>query len=388
MFFTTINKVKLTGPSDLFFDVHHWTNIQNINTITINYHTKMLLIIFFKKLLSKWWALLAFLPSLYDTNSAYLSSNLPAQYQDLKIGPIFSNAIIGLTLLFAFYQVWEEEYKLRLGLEAKITEQEKRIPKYEPIVTIANEVKFDHVLISFDSEYEWLTKKQFELVILTTPKKITNDNSLASFMNSYDAIFADQRKEYLLELQEYDSQLLKFKKELCDQIENYKVFKVSLKVQNIGSIFDENINIIIKSDKFNFYEPYQLTENILPTIPDRPRDPTKMPNFGPLGISYRESEFSDYFEMDHEIKYGAKLIDPDYKQVHKISPNLIEVELNKLASHQTADLVIRDLLIRVDKSCEKIDFDFEIKSKNTQQPLIYTVSLNLPTIDISSNDMA
>lgn len=342
----------------------------------------MLILTYFKKIIGKWWALLGLLPAIYDSNSAYISYYLPKEYENFKIGPHFTNIIVGLSLFFASYLVWKEEYNLRLSIESVMAEREKKVPKYEPSAIVLDEVKFDHVLEGFETEREWLNVKLSELAILTKPSDKAKNSGLEELLRGYESAFIEPKKEYYADLQKYDVELLAFKKELLEQTEKYKIFKVCLQLKNVGSVFDENINVIIKPAKFSFYEPYQLTKSVLPPIPDRPRDPMKMPNFNLLEGNYRESDFLDYFESTHQIRYGYELIDPDYMQVHEISPNLIEVELDKLASHQTADLVMRNLIIHVERWCEKIEFDFEIKSKNTQQPLIYKLNVKLSSVGI------
>ena len=341
-----------------------------------------MIIEYIKKVISKWWILLGFIPEVFDKFSVYFDS-------ELKI-PEGSTLYLFLALLFiSTYLVWKEEKEKVKALEEKnrnpvdyeiiaqihpfdddvensiielkniIDDTQKEIDEINNSLTNDNQSKSKIKVKLIENE----PTTQYQIAALlcgsmhSMSQDIINNNTIVQ--NQRQIIYRDYLMDYITNMHNYIEQMKDYYESRKD-----KIFYVVFNIHNTGSIFDENIDINILSKNSIFSEKIEFDN-----IPEIPNKPEKIKN--------------DYYHNPPDI---SKLFDSSFLD------NLEDLNTHRLRRNveikdTNINLVFRDL--KVDnqknvlenilfiKSDDLTDLEFEISSKNSNKKIQKKVKLEM-----------
>lgn len=311
------------------------------------------------KLVRQWVIYLGVIPNLDDIISTFTPFDVSFSFIPITIK--YTTAL--LFLLYGSYSVWKDENNEKLKLEEKLKNpiDYKIIAELRPIEIDENIYlhrldeyikKIPNIEKEIDLEIEKNTPKKIEdktKIYLETfnLNSITNINS--EYITAQKIIYLNKLKDYKEELinliKNYDS----IKDKMINGINQYKKNKyyVRFKLVNIGTKYDEDINIQINTD-YKILQAYDIKEyrKYLPKYPIKP-----------------EEQKNDIFalppsELSNDIFNRINSMETIYTP--KISDNSISVLIQNIYAdcekYITNDLLFLDL-------SDKKNMNFIIKSK-------------------------
>lgn len=334
-----------------------------------------MIIEYIKKVISKWWIALGFIPEVFD--KLQVNFNM-----ELKIPEGSTLYLIFALLFISTYLVWKDEKEKIKVLE----EKSKNQVDYEMTAQIhpfdddiENTImKFMNKIDNTQKELDDINIKLYEETIIKLNKNnipdlenVTiaslcynmqriNHNSFPNAQNLREISYKNSLETYIADMKKY-----------IDDMKDYyetrkgKIFYVVFIIHNTGSIFDENIGISISSKNSIFAEKLNFDNTLV-----KPKKPEK-----PKNSIYEESLFPNYlnhFERPH--------LDNLDLYPHRLRRN-VEIK------NKNINLVFRDLKVDNEenvlenilfiKSDDLTDLEFEISSKNSNKKIQKKVKLEM-----------
>ncbi len=333
---------------------------------------------YIKKVLSKWWILLGIAPEIIDRISIYYEEipKLPAE--------IYYGVIL-LSLLISTYFVWREE-KLK---NIELGEKYKNPIDYE--ITAEIHPFDDEVETSIKRLEEDIGEGQKEIDKIIIPKKEANTNQLINpeihqniinieliqqqiksqltMIGSLENDNIDSRS-YEERLESYKSSLQSYINKMKKYIEEMKIFYneregkifyVFFKIHNIGTAFDEHIEIEITSNKSIFSEYDNFGNH--PKFPQKPEEPKKEIEYKQNVFLNPLSNFNDPLKGFNTTLMNLSDMNPEsLRRFVEINDNRISVLFRDLKAGVKKDIFKDGLYI---KSEDLNDLSIEIQSKNS-----------------------
>lgn len=289
------------------------------------------MIVYLKKLFTKWILLLGLLPDIYDYASAFLGI-------DFTLPKLLKYTFILCVFIYASYSVWKDEYNEKLILRER----------FKNPVDYKISAKLSPLYINVDKDLTQLEDKIKK--IPSELKKI--DKEIETYSTSYGLginphLFqaymgqTKTRDQYLVELREYKNELLRYrddfednKTKMLDDLDKYKEKKYYVKfiIENIGNKSDEQIDISITTNN-RLLQGYETLIEYKKCIPSYPRKP--------------EPPKNDL--IDPQLNYHSHLVDFEYpgayRTYQKIDEHNISVVLREMNVGDEVDIVKKNLCI-------------------------------------------
>ena len=270
-------------------------------------------------MIKSWWIFLGFIPSAYSVFQSYFPTFLPT-----FVFPEWSIYIIFLaSFLLSGFIVWRKENNKAERFKKKL------------------EANVNYKIIQKIKKVESIDIKKIEHRIKNLEKNAINDHLSSIVMSALDPTFAstDDLKGYLSEAKKFNT--------------NAKgIYNLLLTIQNIGTKFDEHINIKIIPSK----ETVVLVKEELQAVTNIPEDPTQYKNrLGYLGemVIPRNSNPQGF-----------------HREIVSFKKDYIEVELNHLRASEDVSIILDGIYI----NGPSFTFYIEITSRHLKQPLKLTIS--------------
>jgi hypothetical protein len=257
---------------------------------------------FIKKIFKKWFGIFSLIASFsglflfytgIDTN--YIVINL-LNSNWLTISLIF--------LLISSYQVWLDVKKEKITLENKL----KNPIDYE-IKAYKQNINID--LDYLESLYDENIKESIEI-------STDINNEIQSLSASYDELYIQELKNYIIELKNYpkmkETFLTNWKLFINNDLEN--IYHIIFSIKNIGTIADEDIDIeITHQDK------YIIDVRLLENFPKKPKKEV-------VSISQQSPNYSfDSVKID-KLRRDANPL--TYKRYEEINDTTFSVKIRDL----------------------------------------------------------
>lgn len=322
---------------------------------------------YLKKLFTKWFFYLGFLPTIYDYASAYFDWGL-------KLPSLFLYLVGFLAFLFASYTIWADERK----------------EKSEVQRLLANPV--DYNIIGELTPIDFEVEKQLNRIDNNAFKAQEEIDSANQEINQ---LFGDDKSMQRVIsaitassnlFDSYKYELLKYIDELSNYIEKSEEYKnqyrervnvlssryfIIFNIENIGNKSDSQINIEIKTQKNNFIDAtnmYDLVFKNIPTLPQKPESPIqKFAKNIDFMKQINSQPHPDLFRLNRsKVQFDNKsaLITIKEMNVGQIEDTLKEIMFIELLDETDFQIIIHSK-----ESSAIIEKSLEVKFNNTAKKL-------------------
>ncbi len=321
-----------------------------------------ILVNYISKLFKHWIIYLGFIPGVYDLFNAYLSFDFEFPKYFIIGFPIF-------VFMIAIYQVYKEEYLLRISLEKKL-----QGPTSYEITAVLTPIDFKekNLLQKVDKVTHEAEKK---LNTIPPHMNITEFDKYNQIMKSISsmALYKKTPVEYNTELSKYKRYLEKIienaetkKKQIHEAVKllNNKYYRIVFHIKNTGITSDSEIQVSIECLEnnvvFNETDIFQYGVNIyqlIPKLPIAPEKPTlKQTNL--INATVLERDYSSL--MPHIENPNA------FRKWIEIQEQNCSVTIKELHVGDKVNLFNKNL---VSFSENEIKFKVTIKSKKSTRVL-------------------
>jgi hypothetical protein len=326
---------------------------------------------YIKKLLTKWFFYIGFLPTIYD----YISVYLPKKWDVIKIPSFVNYVFLVLFFIASSFVLWLEEKKQKEEVINKLKEYFNSLPNYK-IKLILKKYELQEIK-NFRLEKEKLLKKALKQLEILKNEQL---DTLKGY--EIEELFDFIPIESKYDLNKYISDLKNFitkikSLEIDKNVENIKIYEATVEISNIGLKSDENIYCKIDLGEKNFAFKYvEDFENILkeiikekiPILPDFPK---------PVKINKSKKSF---YNMNKLINFSKPtLISPVISPVERIDTKFLRLSYeNKHPPYFFVDehqIIIKNLDLNVGMTHIK---EFYLILNNENNIKYYITSKNLP----------
>jgi hypothetical protein len=278
---------------------------------------------YLRDVLTQWIAYLFFLPNAYDLVRSWL----------LKQPPDFSKQTLVIFAALFFVLANFKLYHASCKREAKLRYEIRDLKNTGVNYRIISNVQY------MESSQEMQAAKN-KLAEVQSP----HYNKRLLFGMPF---FDKNLEKYIDELSEYCTALNTY------SLEQKKIPRVHLSIENTGNVADENVSIVITaSDNISFADDY---DHIKPVMPSEP---------SPAPASYFSGDSGNLF-----LSHGMPV-----REIVSHSKKKMEIEIHKVRVGEQIDILNDSILCQFSDDANGTLY-FEIKSKMTRSPMYKEVPL-------------
>ncbi|GAX88013.1 hypothetical protein LNAT_P1310 [Lebetimonas natsushimae] len=322
---------------------------------------------YIKKLLTKWFFYMGFLPTIYD----YISVYLPKKWNVIKIPSFINYMFLVLFFIASSFVLWLEEKKQKEEVINKLKEYLNTLPNYK-IKLILKKYELQEIK-DFRLEKEKLLKKALKQLEFLKDKGQLDTLKGYEIEELFDFIPIESEydlNKYISDLKNFITKIKSLK--IDKNIENIQIYEATVEISNIGLKSDENIYCKIELGKenvaFKYVEDFEdkLKEIIKEKIPILPEFPK------PVKINKSKETF---YEMNKIINFSkSTLISP----IEKIDTKFLRLSENRHPPYFFVDehqIIIKDLNLNTGMTHSR---NFYLILNNKDNIKYYITSRNLP----------
>lgn len=326
---------------------------------------------YIKKLLTKWFFYMGFLPTIYD----YISVYLPKKWNVIKIPSFINYMFLVLFFIASSFVLWLEEKKQKEEVINKFKEYSNSLPNYK-IKLILKKYELQEIK-NFRLEKEKLLKKALKQIEFLKNKGQLDTLKGHEIEELFDFIPIESEYNFNKYISDLKNFITKIKSlEIDKNVENIKIYEATVEISNIGLKSDENIYCEIDLGEKNFAFKYvedfedklkEIIEEKIPILPVFPKpvkinkskksfyNMNKLINFSkPTLISPVEKIDTKFLRLLYENKH------PPYFFVDEHQIIIKNLNLNTGMTHSRNFYLILN---------NKDDIKYYITSKNLPKPL-------------------